>query len=126
MGKELSAEERRPAVLPTEMPSPTEELVVGAGCFWCIDSVYRHMKGVRKVLSGYAGGHIKNPTYEDICTGQSGHAEVVKVWYNPEQITYDRLLEIFFKVHDPTTLNRQGHDTGTQYRSTIMYTTDEQ
>ena len=84
------------------------------------------MKGVRKVLSGYAGGHIKNPTYEDICTGQSGHAEVVKVWYNPEQITYDRLLEIFFKVHDPTTLNRQGHDTGMQYRSTIMYTTDEQ
>ena len=83
------------------------------------------MTGVKKVLSGYAGGTVINPTYEDICTGQSGHAEVVKVWYNPEVITYDRLLEIFFKVHNPTTLNRQGHDQGTQYRSTIMYANEE-
>ena len=101
-------------------------MIVGGGCFWCVDSAFRHITGVKYVLSGYAGGHIQSPNYEDICTGQSGHAEVVKVWYDPEVTSYDKLLDVFFKVHDPTTLNRQGHDQGTQYRSTIMYTNEEQ
>ena len=101
-------------------------MIVGGGCFWCVDSAFRHVEGVKHVQSGYAGGHIQSPNYNDICTGQSGHAEVVKVWYDPDATSYDKLLDIFFKVHDPTTLNKQGHDEGTQYRSTIMYTSDEQ
>ena len=125
MGKELSKEEKAPAKLPATSNDLTE-MTVGGGCFWCVDSVYRHIGGVSKAVCGYAGGHVNNPTYEDICTGQSGHAEVVRVWFDPSKITYDRMLEIFFKVHNPTTLNQQGNDCGTQYRSTIMYHNEEQ
>ena len=113
------------ASCPDSIPG-TEQLTVGAGCFWCIDSVYRHIEGVQKTIVGYAGGNTENPNYDDICYKQTNHAEVVRVFFEPNKITYARLLEIFFKVHDPTTLNKQGHDEGPQYRSTIMYHNDEQ
>ncbi len=95
------------------------------GCFWCTESVFQNVKGVQKVVSGYAGGNIKNPSYREICTGLTGHAELVKITYDPEVISYDELMKIFFATHDPTTLNRQGNDSGTQYRSAIFYTSEE-
>jgi peptide-methionine (S)-S-oxide reductase len=98
----------------------------GAGCFWCVEAVFQQLKGVKSVVSGYAGGHVQNPTYEQICTGRTGHAEVCQIEYDPEQIGYEDLLEVFFNTHDPTTLNRQGNDIGTQYRSVIFYHNDEQ
>jgi peptide-methionine (S)-S-oxide reductase len=98
----------------------------GAGCFWCVEAVYQELKGVKKVVSGYAGGTVKNPTYQQVCTGTTGHAEVAQITYDPEVITYPELLEVFWKTHDPTTLNRQGADSGTQYRSVIFYHDDEQ
>ena len=99
-----------------------KEIVLGGGCFWCLEAVYNQIKGI-EVVSGYAGGTTKNPSYEDVVTGETGHAEVVKVTFNPEVITLKEILEIFFQMHDPTTLNRQGNDIGTQYRSIILYTT---
>ena len=102
-----------------------KELIVGGGCFWCTEAVFELLKGVSDVESGYANGHTLNPTYRDICTGESGHAEVIKITYEDTVITSDTLLDIFFVIHDPTTLNRQGADRGTQYRSTILYTDDE-
>ena len=104
----------------------TELATFGGGCFWCIEAVYERIEGVVAVTSGYAGGTKENPTYEEVCTGTTGHAEVVQIEYYPEQISYDELLEIFWKAHDPTTLNRQGADVGTQYRSVIMYHDEEQ
>ncbi len=101
------------------------ELLVGGGCFWCTEAVFELLKGVSDVESGYANGHTPNPTYRDICTGDTGYAEVIKITYDDTVITVDTLLEIFFVIHDPTTLNRQGADRGTQYRSTILYTDDE-
>lgn len=101
------------------------ELIVGGGCFWCTEAVFELLKGVSDVESGYANGHTPNPTYRDICTGDTGYAEVIKITYDDSIITADTLLEIFFVIHDPTTLNRQGADRGTQYRSTILYTDDE-
>lgn len=98
---------------------------MGGGCFWCLEAVYNQIKGIEAV-SGYAGGTTKNPTYKKVCTGRTGHAEVVKVSYNPEIITFKEILEIFFQIHDPTTLNRQGNDIGTQYRSIILYTASEE
>jgi peptide-methionine (S)-S-oxide reductase len=98
----------------------------GGGCFWCIESAMNAIKGVNKAVSGYAAGHIDNPTYDDICTGQSGHAEVVQIEFDPNLISYDLLLEFFFQLHDPTQLNRQGNDTGTQYRSIILTHDTEQ
>ena len=98
----------------------------GAGCFWCVEAVYQNLKGVQKVVSGYAGGKTPNPTYEQICTGQTGHAEVAQITYDPNQISYQDLLDVFWNTHDPTTLNRQGADTGTQYRSVIFYNDDHQ
>jgi len=100
--------------------------ILGAGCFWCVEAVFQDLKGVYKVESGYSGGTVKNPTYEEVCTGTTGHAEVTRIEYNPEELSFEFLLSVFFKVHDPTTLNRQGADKGTQYRSVIFYTTDEQ
>jgi peptide-methionine (S)-S-oxide reductase len=94
---------------------------LAGGCFWCLDGAYRDLRGVIAVESGYAGGHAESPTYEQVCTGTTGHAEVVQVAYDPGEITYRDLLEIFFSMHDPTTLNRQGADVGTQYRSAIFY-----
>jgi len=98
----------------------------GSGCFWCTEAVFQRIKGVEKVVSGYAGGQVKNPTYRQVCGGDTGHAEALQVEYDPAQISYPELLEIFWKTHDPTTLNRQGNDVGTQYRSVIFYHNEEQ
>ncbi len=99
---------------------------LGGGCFWCLEAVYSELNGVLKVESGYAGGTKKNPTYEEVCSDETGHAEVVQVTFDPNVITYREILQIFFSVHDPTTLNRQGADVGTQYRSVIFYSGEEQ
>ena len=98
-----------------------KELIIGGGCFWCTEALFERLKGVSDVESGYANGHTPNPTYQEICTGQTGYAEVIKITYDDMIITLDRLLDIFFVIHDPTTLNYQGADRGTQYRSTILY-----
>ncbi len=96
------------------------------GCFWCTEAIFQEMKGVYKVTSGYIGGQVENPTYKAVCTGQTGHAEAVEITFNPEEVTFQELLEVHFKTHDPTTLNRQGADRGTQYRSGIFYHDEEQ
>jgi peptide-methionine (S)-S-oxide reductase len=98
----------------------------GAGCFWGVEVTFRQVRGVKDALVGYLGGTMANPTYKDVCTGRTGHAEVVQVEYDPDEVTYDRLLEVFWENHDPTTLNRQGPDVGTQYRSAIFFHTPEQ
>ncbi len=103
-----------------------DSVILGGGCFWCIEAILNELKGVEKVESGYSGGNLKNPTYEEVCSGKTGHAEVVKITFDPEIISYEKLVEIFFHIHDPTTLNRQGNDVGTQYRSVIFYNSDEQ
>lgn len=101
-------------------------VTLGAGCFWCVEAVYQQIDGVTSVVSGYMGGTTKNPTYRQICTGTTGHAEVVQVTFDPDVLPFETLLEWFFRLHDPTTLNRQGADVGTQYRSAIFFHTDEQ
>ena len=98
----------------------------GNGCFWCTEAIFQQLKGVTKVVSGYAGGKVKKPTYKEVCSGLTGHAEVIQITYEPSVITYDELLEVFWQTHDPTTLNRQGADVGTQYRSAVFYHSDEQ
>lgn len=98
----------------------------GTGCFWCTEAIFEQLDGVVKVTSGYSGGQVDNPTYKQVCTGETGHAECVQIQYEPDKISYDELLEVFWQVHDPTTLNRQGADVGTQYRSAIFYHTPEQ
>ncbi len=98
----------------------------GAGCFWCVEAVFQNAKGVESIVSGYAGGNVANPSYRQVCEGTTGHAEACQIAYDPKQISYAELLEIFWKTHDPTTLNRQGNDAGTQYRSVIFYHDDEQ
>jgi len=103
-----------------------EIATLGGGCFWCLEAIYVDLKGVKQVVSGYAGGHVKNPTYEQVCGKNTGHAEVVQVHFDPNVISYEDLLRIFFTIHDPTTLNRQGADVGPQYRSVIFYHDDEQ
>jgi peptide-methionine (S)-S-oxide reductase len=108
------------------MTTALETIVLGGGCFWCTEAVYVKVRGVTDVESGYSNGTVERPTYEQVCTGTTGHNEVVKLSYDPAQISVRRILEIFFVIHDPTTLNRQGADTGTQYRSGIYYTTEEQ
>ncbi len=106
--------------------SKTELATLGGGCFWCTEAVIERLPGVKKVISGYAGGSTKNPTYEEVCAGDTGHAEVIQVEFDPAVITYEKILEVFFEAHDPTTLNRQGADAGTQYRSVIFYHNEEQ
>lgn len=108
------------------MSNNLEKATFGAGCFWCVEAVFQRLKGVEKVESGYAGGHVKNPSYKEICNGNTGHAEVCQITYNPREISFKELLEVFWKTHDPTTLNRQGNDVGTQYRSVVFYHNDEQ
>ena len=98
----------------------------GTGCFWCTEAVFQQLKGVKTVVSGFSGGHIESPSYEQVITGTTGHAEVCQIEYDPEQISFEDLLEVFFDTHDPTTLNRQGNDHGPQYRSAIFYHTEEQ
>jgi peptide-methionine (S)-S-oxide reductase len=104
----------------------TEVAILGGGCFWCLEAVYLEVRGVNRVESGYMGGQTPNPTYEQVCAGNTGHAEVVRLEFDPSIVTYRDILEIFFTIHDPTTLNRQGNDVGTQYRSVIFHTTPEQ
>jgi peptide-methionine (S)-S-oxide reductase len=104
----------------------TETAVLGGGCFWCLEAVFKRMDGVESVQSGYAGGTAENPSYEDVCTGSTGHAEVVRIAFDPRRISYSGILDVFFAAHDPTTLNRQGADVGTQYRSIILYGSEEQ
>jgi peptide-methionine (S)-S-oxide reductase len=104
----------------------TQTAILGGGCFWCLEAVYLEVKGVIKVESGYMGGHEDNPSYEQVCAGSTGHAEVVRIEFDPAQIGYRDILEVFFTIHDPTTLNRQGNDVGTQYRSVIFTLSPEQ
>ena len=108
------------------MEKQDEIAVFGGGCFWCIEAVFSELEGVVSAISGYAGGHTENPTYRQVCSDNTGHAEVAEIRFDPSQITYNRLLEVFFATHDPTTLNRQGADTGTHYRSILLYTNDDQ
>jgi methionine-S-sulfoxide reductase len=121
---------------PSELPKsdrggqPTtaklEQATFGSGCFWCTEAVFQQLRGVKSVVSGYSGGGVENPSYEQVCTGRTGHAEVVQVTFDPAEITFADLLNVFWQTHDPTTLNRQGHDVGTQYRSAVFYHDDNQ
>ncbi|MCH6560163.1 peptide-methionine (S)-S-oxide reductase MsrA [candidate division KSB1 bacterium] len=108
------------------MSEELETITLGAGCFWCIEAVFQNLKGVQSVVSGYTGGQVENPTYEQICTGTTGHAEVAQIIFDPAVISFEDLLYVFWRTHDPTTLNRQGADVGTQYRSAIFYDSEEQ
>ena len=117
------SQQRSPAEQPVRQ---TEVATLGGGCFWCLDAVYGELKGVTSVLSGYSGGTVKNPTYEQVCSGTTGHAEVVQIEFDPRVITFDDILTVFFSIHDPTTVNRQGADLGSQYRSVIFYHDDRQ
>jgi peptide-methionine (S)-S-oxide reductase len=111
---------------PVADDSVTELATFGAGCFWCVEAVFQQLDGVISVASGYSGGKVLNPTYQQVCSGTTGHAEVCQIRFDPQRISYDELLEVFWRTHDPTTLNRQGNDVGTQYRSVIFYHTDQQ
>ena len=104
----------------------TELATLGGGCFWCVEAVYQRVDGVLSVKPGYAGGHVDNPSYRDVCSGKTGHAEVAKIEFDPDQISYQQILNVFWQAHDPTTLNKQGADVGTQYRSVIFYHSEEQ
>ena len=110
----------------SEQMNNLQKATFGSGCFWCTEAIFERLKGVKSVVSGYSGGKVENPTYEEVCTGTTGHAEVTQITYNPDVISFDELLEVFWKTHDPTTLNRQGNDVGPQYRSVIFYHNDEQ
>jgi peptide-methionine (S)-S-oxide reductase len=107
-------------------PRRTSSATVGGGCFWCTEAVFQRVNGVASVMSGYSGGSVKNPTYKQVCGGDTGHAEAIQVTFDPTVVSFGELLEVFWKTHDPTTLNRQGHDVGTQYRSVVFYHTDAQ
>ncbi|WPR77117.1 peptide-methionine (S)-S-oxide reductase MsrA [Algoriphagus sp. NG3] len=113
-------------VTPVAIPEKLELITLGAGCFWCVEAVFQRLNGVEKVVSGYSGGFIENPTYNAVCSGTTGHAEVIQVYFAPEIISLSELLEVFWATHDPTTLNRQGADVGPQYRSVIFYHSSEQ
>lgn len=108
------------------MSDKLETATFGAGCFWCVEAIFQDLKGVHQVVSGYSGGGVVNPTYQQVCTGSTGHAEAVQITFDPAVISYEELLYVFWRTHDPTTLNRQGADVGTQYRSAIFYHNDEQ
>lgn len=108
------------------MNNNLDTAVLGAGCFWCVEAVFQNLKGVHKVEAGYSGSNVNNPTYDDVCTGTTGHAEVTRITFDPTIISFEQLLEVFWRTHDPTTLNKQGADIGTQYRSVIFYNNEEQ
>jgi peptide-methionine (S)-S-oxide reductase len=122
----LSSFAQQREIVKKQRTMSTEKATFGSGCFWCTEAIFQQVKGVHTAQSGYMGGKTQNPTYKDVCTGLTGHAEVVQIVFNPEVVSFDELLEIFWKTHDPTTLNRQGNDVGTQYRSAVFYHTDEQ
>lgn len=115
----------KPAAMP-EVPAGAETATLGGGCYWCLEAAYRQLEGVHSVTSGFMGGHVRNPTYEEVCGGESGHAEVVQLVYDPQKTSFAKILEWFWELHDPTTLNRQGNDVGTQYRSVIFHHTQAQ
>ena len=125
---EEGEQQARGNLLPAEEKSmgKTEQATFGGGCFWCLEAVFQRIPGVLTVTSGYAGGTVPNPTYEQVCTGKTGHAEVVQITYDPDNVSYDELLHTFWECHDPTTMNRQGADVGTQYRSVIFYQNEKQ
>ena len=123
--KPMNTMDHSPAPMP-KIPEGAEAITLGAGCFWCTEAVFQQQPGVISVTSGYMGGATKNPTYEDVCSGTTGHAEVSRIVYDPKVTSLEKILEVFWHAHDPTTLNRQGNDSGTQYRSAIFYTTDAQ
>lgn len=114
------------AVLQVSGEVQMSKAVLGGGCFWCIEAVFEKVDGVVSAVSGYAGGHLEDPTYKEVSSGRSGHIEVVEILFDPQLITYEEILKLFFKAHDPTSLNRQGADVGTQYRSAILYTSEDQ
>jgi peptide-methionine (S)-S-oxide reductase len=109
-----------------KLPLNTQKATFGAGCFWCTEAIFQNLKGIQKVVSGYMGGNIKNPSYIEICNGDTGHAEVIQIEFDADEISFEELLLVFFKTHNPTMLNRQGNDMGTQYRSVIFYHNDQQ
>jgi peptide-methionine (S)-S-oxide reductase len=115
-----------PAVKSDVIPEGAQIIILGAGCFWCTEAVFQQIQGVLSVAPGYMGGQPRNPTYEQVCTGNTGHAEVARIIFDPRQTKLEKILQVFWKAHDPTTLNRQGADSGTQYRSAIFYIDDEQ
>jgi len=114
------------ALVTAPLLAKTETLVLGGGCFWCTEAAYKLLPGVKEVVSGYAGGTTRNPTYEEVCEGRGNHAEVIRIHYDPQEISLDRLLDFFWEAHDPTTLNAQGADVGPQYRSIILYQSPDQ
>ncbi|MFA6543232.1 MAG: peptide-methionine (S)-S-oxide reductase MsrA [Limisphaerales bacterium] len=122
-----AADSSKPSAPPRNTSqAATEKIVVGGGCFWCTEAVIQRVNGVKKVVSGYSGGHVVNPTYEQVCSKTTGHAEVIQIEFDPKQVSLATILEVFFAAHDPTTLNRQGADAGPQYRSCIFYANDAQ
>jgi peptide-methionine (S)-S-oxide reductase len=123
---EFAMQETATVLEPVEAPAGMARATFGAGCFWCTEAVFQRLKGVKNVVSGYSGGFVKNPSYRQVCTGTTGHAEAIQVTYDPAVISYQELLEVFWHSHDPTTLDRQGNDEGPQYRSVIFSHTDEQ
>lgn len=123
---ELYAQSNQRTTAPAEKSSKLQAATFGGGCFWCVEAVFENMKGVSDVVSGYSGGRIPNPSYKQVLTGATGHAEVCQIVYDPEKVSYLKLLEVFMKTHDPTALNKQGPDFGTQYRSVVFYHSDEQ
>jgi peptide-methionine (S)-S-oxide reductase len=123
----ISQSAEKPKSMPAEKPAPgLERAVIGGGCFWCVEAVFERLDGVKDVVSGYAGGHTENPTYEQVCAHTTGHAEVVLIDFDPKKIAYEKILNVFWHAHDPTTLNRQGNDVGDSYRSVILYTSAAQ
>jgi peptide-methionine (S)-S-oxide reductase len=126
-GKLSGEQQRKPSpTKETAVPAKLDTATFGAGCFWCVEAIFQNVKGVYGVQSGYAGGHVDNPTYRQVCEGTTGHAEACQITFDPNVITYPELLEVFWKTHDPTTPDRQGNDSGPQYRSAIFYHTEEQ
>lgn len=124
--KEIKSETQKKGTNTMEQSTNLEKATFGEGCFWCSQAIFERVKGVKSVFAGYSGGTTDDPSYEEVCTGRTGYAEVVQITFDPKEVSYDELLKIFWKTHDPTTLNRQGNDVGTQYRSVIFYHNDEQ
>jgi peptide-methionine (S)-S-oxide reductase len=125
-GQRSAADEKSTMTTEKKDQAGLQLATFGNGCFWCTEAIFQQLNGVEKVVSGYSGGKVKNPTYREVCSGLTGHAEVIQITYDPKKITFDELLEVFWKTHDPTTLNRQGADVGTQYRSAVFYHNEDQ